>query len=123
MYKENGLKTMTKGLPSTYINNMKLGAQFVLYDEIKDRTNNIFLASMMSKLVSSTIFYPLDLIRVNQRNATGKLTIKDAVQKVYKNGGLRGFYRGVTLYNAVSTPNFVLMIMFKELFDNAINKH
>ena len=120
LYKENGLKSAYKGLPSSIGNNVKLGIQFPLYDYLKSHTNNILLSSMFSKLIAATIFYPLDLVRVNQRNSSTSLSIKQVASSVYKNYGIKGFYRGVLLYNLVSTPNFVLMIFIKEYLEKAL---
>lgn len=122
LYNENGIKSMYRGLPSSLVNNIKLGIQFPLYDYLKERTNSILLSSMFSKLIAATIFYPLDLIRVNQRNSPVSLSIKKVASSIYNNYGIKGFYRGVLLYNMVSTPNFVLMILIKETLDEKFNR-
>lgn len=103
-----------KGLPSTYINNLKLGLQFPLYDYFKSKTENVVFSSFTSKLICSSLFYPLDLIRVNQRSSNEKLTIKSISNEIYKTGGIRGFYRGLVLYNSVSLINFTIMMSLLE---------
>ena len=120
LYKENGLKSAYKGLPSSIGNNVKLGIQFPLYDYLKSSTDSVLFSSMFSKLIAATIFYPLDLVRVNQRNSPDVLTIKEVCNSIYNNHGVRGFYRGVLLYNMVSTPNFVLMIFIKETLEKTL---
>ena len=121
LYKEGGCKAFFRGLPATLINNSKLAVQFPLYDTLKDDYGyGPFMASLLSKLSTTSVFYPLDLIRVNQRN-TKDLDMMDVTKTIYKQSGVRGFYRGVMLYNMVSTPNFVLMIVFKEMFESYLN--
>lgn len=110
----NNKSHLFKGLPSTYLNNLKLGIQFPLYDYIKNKTENIVFSSFTSKLLCSTVFYPLDLIRVNQRNSTKKTTIINISKNIYKSNGIKGFYRGVLLYNSVSIMNFTIMMSILE---------
>lgn len=118
IYKENGIRGLFKGLPATMINNLKLGIQFPMYDIMKsDYGYNSFTASIISKLTTTSIFYPLDLIRVNQRNSSSNLSMVDATKTIYKQHGISGFYRGVMLYNFVSTPSFVIMVLIKDIID------
>ena len=107
-----------KGLPSTYLNNLKLGLQFPLYDHLKSKTDSTMFSSFTSKLLCSSLFYPLDLIRVNQRSSNEKLTIGNISRNIYKTGGLQGFYRGLILYNSVSVINFTIMMALVERFKN-----
>ncbi len=118
IYHNSGVRGFYKGLPSTMINNFKLGIQFPMYDYIYEKSNSISFSSATAKLISSTILYPLDLIRVNQRNSDIKLSIKDVAKNVYRSEGIRGFYRGALLYNCVSTPNFILMMVSMEFLRN-----
>jgi transmembrane carrier protein len=109
-----GYRAYFRGLSSTYLNNMKLGIQFPLYDFIKDHTDSVLAASMGSKIISSSVLYPLDLIRVNQRASDKHLGLMEVGRSVYKKSGVRGLYRGALLYNLVTTPNFVIMMMCVE---------
>jgi solute carrier family 25 folate transporter 32 len=118
MYKNEGIASFWKGWGTTQLNNLKLGVQFPLYDFLKDKTENIFFSSTFAKLLSSTVFYPLDLIRTNQRESTVKLYAVDCSKKIYKKDGLRGFYRGVGLYNLTTGPNFVLMMVIRDFILN-----
>lgn len=115
LYKQNGIMTFYRGLPATWINNTKLAIQFPLSDYLQnDKKYNVGISAFCSKVLTTSIFYPLDLIRVNQRNISG-LTIKEAIKIIYYNKGLLGFYRGVLIYNCVSTPGFVLMEIFRDI--------
>lgn len=113
LYQQNGVRSFYKGLPATLINNSKLAIQFPISDHLQqDMGYSVGLAAFIAKASTTSVFYPLDLIRVMQRNAQG-LTILNAAKIIYKQGGCRGFYRGVLLYNCVSTPSFVLMEIFR----------
>lgn len=107
-----------KGLYPTYLNNLKLGLQFPLYDYLKNKTENVIFSSFTSKFICSSLFYPLDLIRVNQRNSNKKLTIYSISNNIYKKNGIKGFYRGLFLYNSVSLINFTIMMTIIEFIKN-----
>ena len=113
IYHKEGLKGFQKGLSSSLLNNTKLVLQFPLYDYLKKNYNTI-TSSFIAKFISNTLFYPSDLIRTNQRNSPIKITMLNATKQIYNIGGLFGFYRGVILYNCISIPNFVLMMLILE---------
>lgn len=121
MIKNEGILGFYKGLGSTLLNNTKLGIQMPLYDYLHKNNeltlNNSLLSSLISKGICTTLFYPFDLVRVNQRNEQTKLSIANGFKNAYKNGGIIGLYRGVLLYNLISTPNFVLMMWFKDIIE------
>ncbi len=106
-----GYQSYFRGLGATYLNNSRLAIQFPMYDYIKERIDSVFVASIGSKIVASSMLYPLDLIRVNQRNSDVKMSMWDVGRRIYYGQGIRGLYRGVVLYNLVSTPNFVIMMI------------
>jgi solute carrier family 25 folate transporter 32 len=116
-----GIRAYYRGLGSTYLNNLKLAIQFPLYDVIKDRTDSVVLSSFTAKTISSSLTYPLDLIRVNQRNSDQKIGIGQVVRQIYGRHGGRGMYRGVLLYNAVTTPNFIIMMVGYEALKSMYN--
>lgn len=118
IYIKEGFTGYFKGLPSTIINNSKLWIQFPLYDLIKKHTENVIYASLGSKIISSMIYYPTDLIRINQRANVNKITIVEAVKNIYEKQGIKGFYKGFWLYNAVSVPSFIILMVVKEYFDS-----
>ena len=117
IYKDHGYKGMSKGLPATMLNDSKMAIQFPLYDLMQKKFDCAPISLILSKLISSSIFYPFDLIRVNQRNSSINLTIKNSLMQIYKTSGIRGFYRGLFLYTCVSTPNFVIMMLIKETIE------
>lgn len=114
--KNNNARAYFKGINSTLFNNGKLALQFPLYDCIKDYSGSVFVASTSSKLISSTIFYPFDLIRTIQRNSDTKMSVLTVGKQLFAQ---RQMYKGVMLYNAVSTPNFVVMMLIFEFLKKA----
>jgi hypothetical protein len=132
LYGQNGINSFYRGLPATLMNNTKLAIQFPLSDYLhNNKKYNIGTSAFISKILTTSLFYPFDLIRVNQRNISG-LTIINAIKMIYYNGsncnnykviyGIKSFYRGVLIYNCVSTPAFVLMEIFRNNAMNYINK-
>lgn len=115
MYKTEKITQFLAGYPSTALNNLKLGIQLPLYSYLKDNQQlNTFNSAGISKCISTTVFYPLDIIRTLQRNSSETLSITKSVHMIYKNNGLSGFYRGVILYNIHSTPNFIILMYVTE---------
>ena len=114
MFKEEGSRSFMKGINPTLINNTKLALQMPMYDYMKEHTNSVTISSMGSKLASSTIFYPLDIIRTNMRASQKPLGIGETVRNIYTRHGYKGFYKGVGLYNLISGPNFVLMMIIRD---------
>jgi solute carrier family 25 folate transporter 32 len=118
IYNNEGYKGFYKGFPSTIMNNTKLWIQFPLYEYIKDNTKNTFYSAIGSKFISSMIFYPLDLIRINQRYSQNKISIIGATKNIYKLYGISGFYNGLLLYNLLSSNNFILLLIIKDFLEN-----
>jgi hypothetical protein len=122
IYNNEGVFGFTKGLKSTLINNTKLGLQFPLYDYLMEYINNVFLSSGLAKITASSIYYPFDIVRTNQRDSNIRLSITEALRKIYINNGIRGFYKGVMLYNLVTGPNFIIMMILKEYLTSMLNR-
>lgn len=121
--KKEGVMGFSKGYIATVLNNTKLAIQFPMYDFFKEQQMSTLSASLISKAISTSVYYPLDLIRVNQRNSETKLSISQAFKQAYNFKGHPtpiNLYRGVLLYNMISTPNFVLMMIFKEEIEKII---
>lgn len=121
LYKEEGIRAYFRGLTATLLNNSKLCVQFPMIDYFKDVYDmNPFMAALIVRTSMTSLFYPLDNIRTNQRNSIG-LSISSVVRQIYSNYGIFGFYRGVLIYSLTSTPNFVLMVTIKEFLEKYIN--
>jgi hypothetical protein len=121
LMRTEGFRWMTKGMITTMLNNSKLCLQFPLYDLFKKEINNPLAAGFMAKAISSSIYYPFDLIRSNQRLASKHISLHTAFKTIYRSKGLTGFYAGIWLYNGTSLPNFAIMMALKEYFDCTIS--
>ena len=117
--KNEGISGFFKGLKITVFGNIKLGLQFPMYDFFLEKTNqNILISSSFSKLIVSSLFYPLDIIRTHQRDATYQLPAKVIAQKILRTNGIKGFYRGLIYHNLTSAPNFILLMLIKDYLEN-----
>lgn len=60
------------------------------------------IAGITGGVVSTVLFYPLDLIKIRFALDSGRLPVphyngvKNAIQKIYQNEGVLGFYKGLT---------------------------
>ena len=55
IYYNEGIRGYFKGMGATLFSNSKLALQFPLYDYIQYQSNNVFTASLLSKLISNSI--------------------------------------------------------------------
>lgn len=132
IYCNEGIRGFFKGMNATLLSNSKLILQFPLYDYIlqqsmylsspdhilvMSQTNCVIMASFMSKLIANSIFYPTDIIRTIQRDCLEKKSMNNIIKKMYNSHGIRVFYRGIMIYNMVSCPNFIIMMLVKEQLD------
>lgn len=110
IYKKEGVTKFFSGYPSSALNNLKLGIQIPLYNFFKENNMNTFYSAGISKFISTTIFYPLDIIRTLQRNNSEKMSMMNGIKVIYEKNGFIGFYRGAMIYNMYSTPNFIILM-------------
>ena len=116
IYRNEGVGGFFKGFGSTLANNTKLCLQFPIFFEMNRRTDNIVVSSMVAKIISSTVYYPTDLIRTNQRNLKNNMNMFEVGKSIYNANGIRGLYTGVFLYNMISVPSFVSMMLCRDYF-------
>lgn len=122
-----GFSGFFKGYMSTVTNNTKYCIQFPLYDHINKiisdnpqynhnnhKKQRIVVSSLISKVISTTLYYPTDLIRTNQRNMTDSVNMWNTVKNIYQTNCMKGFYKGCLVYNMVSVPSFVIMMIAKD---------
>lgn len=137
------IKPFASGWAATQMNNSKLVLQMPLYEfligsQTKKNTNSatqIVVAATVSKVITSSLFYPFDLVRTRQRNGDKRsvLTIMRDIAGINVAGAtatrfdntadllrqssaraLRGLYRGILPYSMATVPNFVLMMFIKD---------
>jgi hypothetical protein len=102
-------KSLFAGFPATTVNNMKLGLQFTMYEKLRDNYN-IGISSIISKGIATSMLYPFDLVRVKQRKNVNGVTMLSVFENIYSKFGLAGFYKGIIMYNLVSTLQFTVMM-------------
>jgi len=121
IHKVDGLKGFTKGLGVTLISNVRLICQFPIYDLTMLHTGqNILMASIVSKTIANSVFYPTNIIGTIQRDLPNKNSIRSVAKQLYKTNGIRGFYKGILLYNLASCPNFTIMMVTKDRLDTML---
>lgn len=106
-----------RGLPATSIANLKTAAAFPLTEALqKHGVTNTIGAAGLAKLACNSIVYPLDMARVIQRASvdTKPLRMVDIFAHAYRQNGPSGLFRGFVAYNAVSVPNFAVMMGMAE---------
>lgn len=123
LYQKNGVAGFYKGVTMSAVNNVKLSIMMPLYSYFKeDKGFSSTSASFVSKFIGNTIFYPSDLVRTIQRTNIEKKSFVSIVSNIYKENGMVGYFRGYFMYNLVSIPNFVLMMVFKDLLETYFHK-
>jgi hypothetical protein len=105
-----GVSGLYSGFAATSVNNLKLGIQFPMYEYLKIYGIGIGASAFIAKGLSTSIMYPMDLVRVQQRKQLNRDSIIAVLKRIYTTQGFRGFYRGLLLYNCVSTSQFVIMM-------------
>lgn len=110
-YKINGIKPFYNALSSTYIINTSFTIQIPIYEKLKtdSRLNKlikndalkIFTITAISKIIATSVFYPIDTIRTLKRNYHNKSIIniiKDLNKKPHN------YYKGINIYLLRSIP-------------------
>lgn len=129
MYKNEGLLLFWKGgLAGTFL--IFQGAfQITLYDKLKDSfhkdrltTGEYIYCSLTSKIISMLITYPGQVVRAQLQNSKVKLTISEVIAKVYREQGLKGFYRGVgTNLLRVVPATITTFLIYEKVKENLQN--
>lgn len=119
--RNEGIASLWKGGGIALFKNLQMGIQLPLYEYLRDNGYNPFLSGVCGKMVASTVFYPLDVVRTNVRTHIGHITFKGIINKIYKrNGGVFNFYRGIQIYYISQLPVFGITMF---VFENLRNKH
>jgi hypothetical protein len=103
-FKTTPISKYYSGILPTLLINLNFMIQIPLYEYLKNKlvtkdTIGIFLISSFSKVVSSTITYPLDTLRAMKRQKPNKEYLK-----LLKSRAISGFYRGFSIYLFRSVP-------------------
>lgn len=118
IYETRGLIGFMRGYQATLYSNTKLAVQFPLYDKMRELGYGVLPASAVSKAISNSLYYPLDIVRTIQRNSNRYISLSQSISYLWVNHGVYGFYRGILVYNSASVPNFILIALFSEWLKN-----
>lgn len=114
-YQKHGVKGFFRGLSATYVGVFESVIYFVIYEHLKNvmqlnsrrhygenfQPSSLVFATLLSKIIATTIMYPHEVIRTRLRqdvkDSTGCLKYRNFVQTlklVYKEEGRAGVYGG-----------------------------
>lgn len=110
IYRTESFRGLYKGLFMTYLKNIEIGIQMPIYEYLK-KDYNIIVSSFFSKLIATSITYPLDTIRTIQRSDKDFLTILNICKK-------KGLYNGYLLYIFRSLPHTLITFWVYEYLKN-----
>lgn len=137
IFKDEGFIGFYRGLTPALLNVSQGAVQLSLYDIIKQRlitdnkekeqrlsTMQYFYASSVSKMLSTGIFYPLQVVRSRLQiiNNSNKLTsLSQLCVHIYRVEGVRAFYKGLltNLFRVVpaTCTTFIIYEKVKELLE------
>jgi len=125
LYVESGINSFFRGAGITLVKNVQMALLLPMFDRL--RKNQIwegqspFVAAVLSgafaKIVSSTIVYPLDVIRTNIRYIEAPyVTVGSVTKQIYQRpGGMSNFFRGIGWYWIGSSLTFGIMMGIQSL--------
>ena len=99
IFRQEGFRGMFSGNLTNCVRVVpKSGIQFMTFNWAKKYTESNFLAGAISGIITATSVYPLEVIRTRlsvQENNKKYNGIVDCSKKMYRNQGIKGFYRGL----------------------------
>ena len=120
-FKTTPITKYYSGILSTFLINLNFMIQIPMYEHIKNKLDtsvqNVFFASSFSKIISSTITYPLDTIRAMKRQKPDEKYLT-----LLKSREILGFYRGLHIYLFRSIPYHTSVFCTYEYVKSLINK-
>ena len=111
-----------KGLFLSLILNFELATSLPIYEYSKTKLNdfningsfNIFLSSFLAKLLASSLFFPINTIRIVVRNSISNLSVAESFYKIKSKAGYKSFYSGFLVYSIRSVPANIITFMVYE---------
>jgi len=137
MSREEGLKGLYSGLAPSMAGILHVAIQFPLYElsktKLAERNNctpdtlsamELVLASAFSKMIASTVTYPHEVVR-SYMHVTGSGPIAglaDACSTIWREDGMRGYYRGCVINLLRTTPAAALTFTSFELIARSLRE-
>ena len=116
IYSERGIQGFWRGYASSLGRNLELGIQFPLFEYLRSEYQlPDFQAAFAAKLFSSSLTFPFDTIRTNQRSGNYG-SFGQIARQIYQTDGIRGFWRGYTPYAIRSVPASAITLAVYGLF-------
>lgn len=132
MMSEGGFRAFYRGTGVTLVKNTQIIVQFPLYEELKhiydtkysrkdastfEKTVAYMGSGAVAKIASSSLTYPMDVMRTNLRLEPPSTSWLQMIQKIHsRKGGYLNFYRGLSLYLVSSAPVFAITMGCYEFF-------
>jgi len=127
MIKEEGLGSFFKGVVPAVIMTVNPVIQYVIYEYLRNKfstsggeisTGNIIWISLLTKLITTLVTYPMltikTLFQANENKKTKE--ILKVIYDLFKNNGLNGMYKGITAKLAQTLiNNTITMLTYEKL--------
>ncbi|CAK83725.1 unnamed protein product (macronuclear) [Paramecium tetraurelia] len=119
---KEGWEALMKGLQASLILTINPIIQFVIYEAFKRRLQYVenqalvnFIGGAISKAISTILTYPYQLLRtkIHVKKNSSK-SYFSAVEKILKNEGIQGLFKGLTPKLCQSVLNSAFLLMFYE---------
>jgi solute carrier family 25 (mitochondrial folate transporter), member 32 len=124
IYNNEGLFSFYRGVGITLFKNIELGIQLPIYEYSKSSIHftpflsvNYAISGFISKIISTSITYPIDTIRT-QRRSNNIYTIKTIIKNIKYYNGFSGFYNGYFIYLYRAIPSSVITFVVYELLQS-----
>lgn len=128
IYKKEGILTFWRGSVPSLFSVFQASLQFTIYDHTKSHLSkriggeelpvwHYVCASVFSKIVSMTTFYPAQVFRSRLQGynfGNEKRTLATVLRDIYSQNGLRGFYRGLSANVLRVLPSTVITFVSYE---------
>lgn len=112
-----GARGLFAGYSTTLLKNSELGIQMSAIEYIQNHTQLPYpVVVFISKSLATTITYPLETIRTNQRIANSSNKLVTVGKKIICTDGVRGMYRGLGVYAIKSIPSTIITFWLYKLF-------
>lgn len=135
IYQHEGISGLYKGLGPAALGLLHVAVQFPLYEKFKSlqkknpsdpkeslQVHQILFASTGSKVIASVATYPHEVLRTRFQNQTVSppkyRNIPQAIGLIFKEEGLKGFYRGMlTTVMRVVPASAVTLITYEKVLE------